>query len=70
MEARKKEEIKLKGGDINMKLTGEGELEERKNLKKENLRNMEISLGVGQWKTTHVESKKKNLTLNLKKPKP
>jgi hypothetical protein len=45
-------------------------LEERKNLKKENLRNMEISLGVGQWKATHVESKKKNLTLNLKKPKP
>lgn len=31
---------------------------------------MEISLGVGQWKVTHAESKKKNLTLNLKKPKP
>lgn len=63
----KKEERKLKGGDINGKLKGEGELEERKNLKKENVRNMKISLGVGQWKATHAESKKKNLTLNLKK---
>jgi len=40
MEARKEEERKLEGGDINGKLKGEGELEERKNLKKENLKNM------------------------------
>lgn len=59
MEARKKEERKLKGGDINGKLQGERELEERKNLKKENFKNMEILLGVGQWKATHVESKEK-----------
>jgi hypothetical protein len=43
---------------------------ERKNLKKENLKNNKISLGVGQWKATHAENKNKNLTLNLKKPKP
>jgi len=48
LEARKKEERKLKGGDINGKLKGEGELEERKNLKKENLKNMEILLGEGE----------------------
>ncbi len=59
MEGRKKEERKLKGGDINGKLKGEGELGERKNLKKENLKNMEILLGEGQWKATHAESKEK-----------
>jgi hypothetical protein len=41
MEAKKKkEERKLQGGDINGKLVGDRELEEKKNLKKENLRNL------------------------------